>query len=289
MNFNFTTVFWIFLILTFIYPVLARRMNESRRIGAMRAIERLRKSRVITLIHRQETMSLLGFPLVRYIDINDSEEVARAIRLTDKDVPIDIIIHTPGGLVLAADQIAHALVLHPAKVTVFVPHYAMSGGTLVALAADEIVMAPNAVLGPIDPQIGGMPAASILSVLDVKQAAQLEDQTIVLADVARKAVEQLQKRVRTLLSERMEIHAADELANKLTKGTWTHDYAITFDEAKELGLPVSEAMPAEIYQFMSFFPQAKRAEAPVQYIPIPYRREAPPPSPTGGPSKAKKG
>jgi len=43
-------------------------------------------------------------------------------------------------------------------VTVFVPHYAMSGGTLIALTADEIVMDPNAVLGPVDPQIGNMPA-----------------------------------------------------------------------------------------------------------------------------------
>jgi ClpP class serine protease len=66
---------------------------------------------------------LLGFPLMRYIDIQDSEELLRAIKLTDRSVPIDLIVHTPGGLVLAADQIAQALRRHPAKVTVFVPHY----------------------------------------------------------------------------------------------------------------------------------------------------------------------
>jgi len=54
----------------------------------------------------------------------------------------------PGGLVLAAEQIAPALRRHSGTVTVFVPRYAMSGGTLIALAADEIVMDPNAVLGP---------------------------------------------------------------------------------------------------------------------------------------------
>jgi ClpP class serine protease len=128
-------------------------------------MERSRKSRIIALVHRQETMSLLGFPLMKYIDVNDSEEILRAIKLTDADVPIELIVHTPGGLVLAAGQISHALRRHRAKVTVFVPHYAMSGGTLIALSADEIVMDPNAVLGPVDPQLGQSPAASVLKVL----------------------------------------------------------------------------------------------------------------------------
>src|SRR5213079_3360270 len=104
-----------------------------------------------------------------FIDIEDSELVLQGIRLTPPDTPLDLIIHTPGGLVLAASQIAHALAHHPGKVTVFVPHYAMSGGTLVALAADEVVMDENAVLGPLDPQIGDMPAASIVKILDFKK------------------------------------------------------------------------------------------------------------------------
>ena len=83
--------------------------------------------------------------------------------------------------------------------TVFVPHYAMSGGTLLAIAADEIVMAANAVLGPVDPQLGQSPAASILSVLERKEMKDIEDQTLILADVARKALVQVQLMVRDLL------------------------------------------------------------------------------------------
>lgn len=94
-------------------------------------------------------MSLLGFPVFRYIDIDDSEQVLRAIRLTPAEMPIDLILYTPGGLVLAAEQIALGLREHREKVTVFVPHYAMSGGTLIALAADELVMDPHAILGPV--------------------------------------------------------------------------------------------------------------------------------------------
>jgi len=79
--------------------------------------------------------------------------------MTDDDVPIDLLLHTPGGLVLASEQIAVAIRRHKAPVTVFIPHYAMSGGTLIALGADEIVMDPNAVIGPVDPQIGDPSAA----------------------------------------------------------------------------------------------------------------------------------
>jgi len=162
-------VFLLFLLIALVIPWLRRRSQDGARLRLIQKMERDRNSRIITLIHRQETMSFLGFPVMRYIDIDDSEHILRAIRMTPDDMPIDIVLHTPGGLVLAAEQIALALKKHEAKVTVMVPHYAMSGGTLLALAADEIVMDENAVLGPVDPQIGNYPAASILRVLDQKE------------------------------------------------------------------------------------------------------------------------
>src|SRR5882724_8678455 len=131
-------IFWLFFMFTAVQPMLRQRMLEAMRTRKIAQLESRRASRVILLVHRQETMRLLGFPLVRYIDINDSEDVLRAIQMTDADVPLDIVLHTPGGLVLAALQIAHAVRNHNAKVTVFVPHYAMSGGTLISLAADEV-------------------------------------------------------------------------------------------------------------------------------------------------------
>ena len=209
---------YLFFIISALQPIFRQRMLEAARLRVLNQFERKRKSRVIALIHRQETMSLLGFPLMRYIDVNDSEEVLRAIKLTDPGIPIELIIHTPGGLVLAAGQIAHALRRHPARVTVFVPHYAMSGGTLIALAADEIVMDPNAVLGPVDPQLGQSPAASVLTVLERKKAEDIEDQTFILADVSRKAIEQVRRTVQHLLEERMGSTKAAALADKLATG-----------------------------------------------------------------------
>lgn len=165
---NLANLFWLFFMLSAIQPSLQQRLLEAARARRIARFERKRGSRVIAMVHRQETMRLLGFPVARYIDINDSEDILRAIRMTDKDVPIDIVLHTPGGLVLAALQIARALREHPAKVTAFVPHYAMSGGTLICLAANEIVMSPHAVVGPIDPQLGNLPAASLIKVVEQK-------------------------------------------------------------------------------------------------------------------------
>ena len=264
-------IFWLFFIVTAVWPALQQRMLEGARLRLMHEIEKKRKSRVIALIHRQEVMSLLGFPIMRYIDIQDSEEILRAIKMTDKNMPLDLIIHTPGGLVLAAEQIAHALRKHPAKVTVFVPHYAMSGGTLIALAADEIIMDENAVLGPVDPQLGEYPAASVLRVLEQKDINEIDDKTLILADVARKAVEQVRATVQEILADHMDLEKARHLAKTLSEGRWTHDYPITVEEAQELGLPVSTEMPEDIYKLMNLYHQPAQKRPSVQYIPVPYR------------------
>jgi ClpP class serine protease len=264
-------LFWIFFIISSLLPAIQKRMLQAARLRLMRELEKQRDSRVITLIHRQETMALLGFPLFRYIDIDDSEEILRAVKLTDDEVPIDLILHTPGGLVLASEQIAHALCRHPARVTIFVPHYAMSGGTLLALAADEIVMDENAVLGPVDPQLGEYPAISILKAVEQKSVDEVDDKTLILADVARKAIEQVRARARAILSEHMATEQAQELALALSEGRWTHDYPITVEEAQELGLPVSTEMPESVYKLMTLYRQSGQRRPSVQYIPVPYR------------------
>ncbi|HEY9206519.1 MAG TPA: hypothetical protein VIO58_11430 [Candidatus Methanoperedens sp.] len=274
-------IVWILLLISFFIPVMQKRLLAAKRFSTIQSMERKRASRVITMIHRQETMSLLGIPIARYIDIEDSEAVLRAIRMTPPEMPIDLVLHTPGGLVLAAEQIACALKRHKGKVTVFIPHYAMSGGMLVALAADEIVMDPNAVLGPVDPQLGGQmgyyPAASILKALEQPNPNR-DDQTLILGDVARKAIDQVYTTVYDLLLEHHTPEKAGELAKMLSEGRWTHDYPIDFEKALEMGLPVSGLVFKEIYELMELYPQAGMRRPSVEFIPTPYL----PPSRTPG-------
>jgi ClpP class serine protease len=259
----------IFLIILALSPIVQLKLMDLRRARTMAAIQKARGTRVVSLIHRQEVMALLGLPVFRYIDIADSEEILRAIRLTPSDVPIDFIVHTPGGLVLATEQIAFALLRHPAPITIFVPHYAMSGGTLLALAADAIVMDPNAVLGPVDPQVGKYPAASILAAVAEKDRNEVDDDTLILADVSRKAIDQMTETVTAILNERLPRAEAERLARTLTEGRWTHDFPITVDQARALGLEVSTDMPQEFYHLMRLFPQPPRRRPSVFYVPLP--------------------
>lgn len=266
---SFGELFWLALLVIAFYPLIKQKGLELARKRLIAHLEQRRGSRIIMLVHRQESMVLLGFPIFRFIDIHDSEEVLRAIHLTDPKMPLDFILHTPGGLVLPSVQIARALSKHPGKVTVFVPHYAMSGGTLLALAADEIVMSEFAVLGPVDPVIGQLPAVSLLKAVAKKSVDRTDDQTLILADQAEKAVGEVRNFVRELLLKNQPEGKADELARLLSGGSWTHDFPITADAAKSLGLPVSTEIPKEVLQLMDLFPQPLRQTPAVEYLPWP--------------------
>ncbi len=266
-------IWFLFFFIIFFLPFWRKYALARAREALIQQLEAKRGSRVITLIHRQESLGFFGIPIFRYINIEDSEQVLRAIRMTPPDMPIDLIVHTPGGLALAATQIANALVRHKGPVRVIVPHYAMSGGTLLALSADEVIMDPNAVLGPVDPQLGNMPAASILKVLEQKEAKDIEDQTLILADVAQKAIKQMKEYLVWLLTENgMDRHKAEHIAEELATGKYTHDYPLTVEYLRELGLNISTEVPWEVYELMELFPQPMGSQVPsVQYIPVPYR------------------
>ena len=270
---------WLFFMFSALQPVLRQRFLEASRARLIARIERQRGSRVILLVHRQETMSFLGFPLVRYIDINDSEEILRAIHMTDPRVAVDLVLHTPGGLVLASLQIARAIHKHKGKVTAVVPHYAMSGGTLIALAADEIVMSEYAVVGPVDPQVGQYAAASVLKAVSRKPIERVNDETLILADQAEKAIPQVRDAVRELLADKTPNDKADELARLLSEGTWTHDHPITYETARTFGLPVRSDIPSEFLDLMHLYPQPVRRQPGVEYLPERRRTENPLPPP----------
>jgi ClpP class serine protease len=269
----FNNLWVLFIIFTLIYPRLQQSAIYRARRRELSNLGRRRGSNVITLIHRQETISLFGIPISRYIDIDDSEEVLRAIRLTPDDTPIDLIIHTPGGVALAATQIALALEAHPAKKTVIVPHYAMSGGTLIALAADELMMDPHAVLGPVDPQLGdqqGMYAASsILKVVERKKIDELDDKTLYLAEESRKAIAQITDIVRKLVGDIHSPEKTEEIVEELVSGKYTHDFPFTAEEACDLlGECVNRELPKEVYSLMSLYKMEVRPRRPsVEFVP----------------------
>ena len=279
------SLLWLILLFSSFQPAFQRQYLLAQRWHALGVLSRRRQATVITLIHRQESMSLLGFPIVRYIDIDDSEGILRAIRETPAQRSIEIILHTPGGLVLAAQQIAAALADHGGHVTAVVPHYAMSGGTLIALAADEILLDAHAALGPVDPQLGQYPAASVVEA--AKLPGDHEDQTLIMADVGSKALVQVEGFTTRLLERHMPTERAREVAHLMASGVWTHDHPLLRADLEALGLPVRADVPGLERELMTLYPQPRGRTSAVEYAPgppaptFPPRRELPLGSPRG--------
>ena len=266
-------LFWLVLFFTILSPTMNYWRLKEARLKILSRMEKRYNMRIITLIHRQERIGLFGIPVYRFIDIDDSETVLRAIRTTPPDKTLTLILHTPGGLVLAVSQIAMALKRHPGKKIVIIPHYAMSGGTLIALAADEIWMDPNSVLGPLDPQLSiepnvHVPAPSLIRTAEIK-GEKASDKILIMADIARKALQEVQTLVVNLLKDRLGEEKARNIAIALTEGRWTHDYPLTAEEARQLGLNVRIKVPEEVYELMELYPQAPTNRPGVEYIPYP--------------------
>ena len=239
---------------TFLLGVAAEKIKTFRTEKAISKLEEKTNQKIITMIHREVRVGLFGIPIKQYIEVKDAEHILKEIRETPPDKPIGLVIHTPGGILFSAFQIAKALKEHRGKVTVYVPHYAMSGGTLIALAADEIVMDRNAILGPVDPQMMSkdkvVPAVSILNISRYKKLSELSDETLIAYDQARKAVNQVKHMVSYLLSCKEGEPRCERIFSALVKGTVTHDYPVTFERAKELGLPVRDDVPKEVYSLL---------------------------------------
>lgn len=255
------------LIASVLQPALQARMLAMQRQRQIARIERERGSRVITMIHRQETRKFFAVPVARMIDLEDAQLIIPAIQSTPPGRPIDLVLHTPGGVLLAAMQIARAIKAHPSPVTVHVPVYAMSGGTLIALAADEIVMDCYSVLGPIDPQIAGIPAASVVAARNMKPVEDVNDLTLILANMGEKALRQVKAGAFELIGDDMPADKARELVDTLAGGQWTHDYALTADQAKKLGLKVKTGVPASILELMRLYPQPVRQAQAIEFLP----------------------
>jgi len=96
-----------------------------------------------------------------------------------------------------------------------------------------------------------------------------------MGDIAEKAIRQVRQVVYNLVRDKMADDKAQELADLLSSGTWTHDYPITADEARNFGLPVREDMPVQVYGLMDLYPQPQQRRPGVEYVPVPYRPSPP--------------
>src|SRR5262249_12949157 len=98
MSFDFSSFFWIFIVIMVLQPLFMGRWYALRRAQAIRAIEKSHGSRVITMIHRQEKRSIFGFAVSRHIDLEGAQPIIAAIKDTPDDMPSDPVLHKAARL-----------------------------------------------------------------------------------------------------------------------------------------------------------------------------------------------
>jgi ClpP class serine protease len=227
-------------------------------------MEAARGSRVICIIHQAGMES-------DFVDTVTTEDILTALQVTPPDKPIDIILHTPGGYSYQAHQIALAVKAHRGRKTVFVPYFAMSGGTIISLAADEIVLAPNGVLGPIDSQfpvshLRRMVATrAILDLVDTKPRTHIHDELLELAVMCRRTIVDDHRNALDLMRNTYSPQTAERIAHALNDGIYTHGFPVTYATAKKLGLNVSTSMPPEAMAIMRAFRRNRSGKRSVIY------------------------
>lgn len=97
--------------------------------------------------------------------INDKDKNAFMVNVhnLDRDLGLDLILHTPGGDLAATESIVDYLYkMFKGDIRAIIPQLAMSAGTMMALSCTEIIMGKQSNLGPIDPQMGGVACQAVL-------------------------------------------------------------------------------------------------------------------------------
>lgn len=193
----------------------------------------------------------------------------RSLGYVTRQVPEDIdslkmVIHSPGGRVTSANKIAKNIEDNFENIEAYVPHNAKSGGTLISLTADEIVMSDMADIGPLDPQIttddnqrrsakdvreGYHQALENYqfkhpSEISAPEHIMMEDMNILEYQEASKSVETLLNYTIDILSEHDSISHRDAYssARELIEGYPQHDFTLVREKAEEV-LPEGMVVP----------------------------------------------
>lgn len=180
------------------------------------------------------------------IDSDTLHSVETAIQ-SFKGKPFDIILHTPGGVIFYTQLLAKIIKESSTPVRCFVPYYAMSGGTMLALSCSEIFMGSLACLGPVDPQLGslfGYGSARSWREVVLRKGRRAGDAAIQYAFMGDQYTKTLKENLRYALTGKIADPEQMEAAlDYLTSGTIEHGYQISPLKLAEFGIHVNMIDP----------------------------------------------
>lgn len=183
----------------------------------------------------------------QYISYEEAFYLCEKIRRSKKS-PLLLILHTLGGYSFPSEMIANAIKKHPGKKFACVPYIAMSGGTVIALATDQIKMGKDAFLGPIDTQYAGFPAAAFEKLKSEKSKDQIGDTVLLTSYLVDQHKLTAKQRAMAIVNDAHKPKGdPDHVVNELMNAGRHHAEQISSDTAQAMKINVSTDVPAEVY------------------------------------------
>jgi len=249
-------VFVFFILSGVIFSIVSQFMVDYQLNTIVSQYEKKYNAKIFYFIHRKKNLGIFGIPLYEYLEVYDAHRFLRDLRSVPQDKNLVIILHSPGGELLAAMQIAKVLKDWKGRVDVVVPYYAMSAGTLIALSADVIYAYKDVAFGPIDPQVTFGNGDKYTSAVDVYRTCRnktfflsLEDN--VICETSRKVVKQMEIFLREVVLNGRDQKTVNNVINAFLYTEKPHDSPFFASDLRKMGLNVIFEIPKELNELSS--------------------------------------
>jgi len=230
--------FFISIIFTgfFVLYFIAKLWDPTTLLVKAQLIKLKRATKHHQLLIKHDPMGFFG-QMISQVDIQKIEKAM----VKFKGKPFDLIIQTPGGCLFSTMMISRMIKNYPGKIRAFIPSFAMSGGTVLALSCDEIYLGDSACLGPVDPQLGGLfshgSANSWDHVVKMK-GKKAEDKTIAYSLLGKQATKTVREYLDEIITLPMDTKDKKKFIDSITSGKVEHSYPLNARSLQASGLPV---------------------------------------------------
>jgi hypothetical protein len=218
------------------------------RTGSLLRLVKFTKRNLVLIKHTEQALFSSSM-----IDDRTLRELTRIMNEMNGE-DFDIVLHTPGGQIFSSLAISRLIKQYPGHIRAIVPLYSMSGGSLLALSCGELLMSPNASLGPIDPQLGSLfkfGSAKAWEEIVKFKGKRAEDQSISFAMMGKQYTKSIQAQLDGVIDFELSHNQKKKLIQFLTDGNIEHARPLTATDLSGFGVPVSIIQNTDFLRAMS--------------------------------------
>lgn len=225
----------------------------------LKAYEDTNNTKVIFINHKKsDGLYGIGFLASQQtLTVHDADQFIDIMRdnAVGEDTDITLIINTPGGSMTAAEIITHSLLTHKGRVSTYIPYYAMSAGTMIALASNEIYMDKNAYCGTVDPQMCGFSVTDL-----IKYCSEYSGSTSIVGDIARlflkqatASMDRIKDLINRIRNQKSLEFDTDLVVDELVSGKYNHDKPLFAEDMAKILPNVKIGIPSDVMELYKSF------------------------------------